>query len=38
MFRRLFLAHPASVNETYLQHQREALSFALPLLAAGVAA
>lgn len=38
MFRRLFLAHPASVNETYLQHQRVALSFALPLLAAGVAA
>ena len=38
MFRRLFLAHPASVNETYLQHQRVALSFAVPLLVAGLAA
>ncbi|HVW73061.1 MAG TPA: DUF6356 family protein [Rhizomicrobium sp.] len=38
MFRRLFLAHPASVNESYFQHQRVALSFALPLLAAGLAA
>jgi Family of unknown function (DUF6356) len=38
MFKRLFLAHPASVNETYLQHQRVALSFALPLLVAGLAA
>jgi Family of unknown function (DUF6356) len=38
MFRRLFLAHPASVNESYLQHQRVALSFALPLLAAALAA
>lgn len=38
MFKRLFLAHPASVNESYFQHQRVALSFALPLLAAGAAA
>lgn len=38
MFRRLFLSHPQSVGETYLQHQRVALSFALPLLGAGLAA
>ena len=38
MFHRLFLAHPKSVGEGYFQHQRVALSFALPLLAAGFAA
>jgi hypothetical protein len=38
MLRRLFLSHPQSVGESYLQHQRVALSFALPLLGAGVAA
>jgi hypothetical protein len=38
MFRRLFLTHPASVGETYFEHQRVALSFALPLLGAGLAA
>ena len=38
MFDRLFTAHPRSVNETYFQHQRVALSFALPLLVAGLAA
>ena len=38
MFRRLFLSHPATVGESYLQHQRVALSFALPLLGAGLAA
>jgi hypothetical protein len=38
MFRQLFLSHPASVGETYFQHQRMALSFALPLLGAGLAA
>jgi hypothetical protein len=38
MFRRLFLAHPASVGESYFEHQRVALSFALPLLGAGLAA
>jgi len=38
MFRRLFLSHPRQVGESYFQHQRVALSFALPLLAAGVAA
>jgi hypothetical protein len=38
MFDRLFAAHPRSVNESYLQHQRVALSYALPLLGAGLAA
>jgi hypothetical protein len=38
MFRRLFLSHPSSVGESYFQHQRVALSFALPLLGAGLAA
>ena len=38
MFRRLFLSHPQQVGETYFQHQRVALSFALPLLGAGLAA
>lgn len=38
VFRRLFLSHPASVGENYFEHQRVALSFALPLLGAGLAA
>lgn len=38
MFKRLFLSHPGAVGETYFQHQRVALSFALPLLGAGIAA
>ncbi len=38
MFRRLFLSHPQQAGESYFQHQRVALSFALPLLAAGLAA
>jgi hypothetical protein len=38
VFRRLFLSHPQQVGESYFQHQRVALSFALPLLGAGVAA
>jgi hypothetical protein len=38
MFQRLFVAHPAAANESYLQHQRVALSFALPLMAAAGAA
>jgi hypothetical protein len=38
MFRRLFLDHPRQAGESYLQHQRVALSFALPLLGAGLAA
>jgi hypothetical protein len=38
MFRRLFLSHPTAVGESYFQHQRVALSFAVPLLGAGLAA
>jgi len=38
MFRRLFLAHPQQAGESYFQHQRTALSFALPLLGAALAA
>lgn len=36
--RRLFLDHPASVGESYLEHARFALGFAFWLLAAGLAA
>ena len=35
---RWFLAHPATVNETYFQHMRFALGFAFWLIAAGSAA
>jgi hypothetical protein len=38
MFRRLFLSHPRRAGESYFEHQRMALSFALPLLGAGLAA
>jgi len=38
MIRRLFLEHPQKAGESYFQHQRVALSFALPLLGAGLAA
>lgn len=38
MFRRLFLSHPQQAGESYLQHQRVALSFAWPLLGAGFVA
>ena len=38
MFRRLFLSHPQQAGESYLQHQRVALSFAWSLLGAGLAA
>jgi hypothetical protein len=38
MFRRLFLSHPQQAGESYFQHQRMALSFAWPLLGAGLAA
>jgi hypothetical protein len=38
VFRRLFLSHPHQAGESYFQHQRVALSFALPLLGAGLAA
>ena len=38
MIHRLFLSHPQSVGESYFQHQRVALSFAMPLLGASLAA
>ena len=38
MFRRLFLSHPQQAGESYFQHQRVALSFAWPLLGAGLVA
>ena len=34
----VFLAHPATVNETYFQHMRFALTFAFWLVIAGLAA
>jgi len=37
MFARLFLVHPQSIGETYFEHQRQAVSFAGPLLLAGLA-
>lgn len=37
MFARLFVTHPQSVGESYLEHQRVAFSFAGPLLLAGFA-
>ncbi|HEX4371599.1 MAG TPA: DUF6356 family protein [Rhizomicrobium sp.] len=37
MFARLFLVHPESIGETYFEHQRQAVSFAGPLLLAGFA-
>jgi len=37
MFARLFVAHPQSVGESYLEHQRVAFSFAGTLLLAGFA-
>ena len=38
MFQRLFVTHPAAVNESYFQHQQVAMSFALPLFGAALAA
>lgn len=35
---RWFLAHPATVNETYLQHMRFAAGFAFWMITAGLAA
>ncbi|MBU2994157.1 DUF6356 family protein [Octadecabacter sp. 1_MG-2023] len=35
---RWFLAHPATVDETYLQHMRFALGFSFWLIVAGLAA
>jgi hypothetical protein len=37
VFNRLFLDHPRSVGESYLEHQRRAFGFALALLAAALA-
>ena len=36
--RRLFIAHPASLGETYPEHMRASLSYAVPLLGAALAA
>lgn len=38
MFARIFLTHPASVDETYGEHLRFAAGFSLKLLAASGAA
>ncbi len=38
MFKRLFLDHPRSVGETYLEHQAVALGFAGPLFVAALGA
>ncbi len=38
MFQRIFISHPASVDETYLQHFWFALRFSLSLFAAAGAA
>jgi hypothetical protein len=37
MFKRLFLDHPRSVGETYFEHQRNALGYAVSMLAGGIA-
>lgn len=37
VFTRLFLDHPRSVGESYLEHQRQASSFGISLLGAGLA-
>lgn len=37
MLRRLFLDHPHDLGESYFEHQRVALSFALRLLGASLA-
>lgn len=36
--RRLFIEHPASLGETYPEHMRASLSYAVPLLGASLAA
>jgi hypothetical protein len=38
MFRRLFLDHPRSVDETYREHLRFAGSFGLTMIGGGIAA
>ena len=37
MFERVFLAHPRSIDETYLEHQRTAFGFAGALFLAACA-
>ena len=37
MFTRLFLEHPRSVGESYLEHQRHAFAFVVSLLGAALA-
>jgi hypothetical protein len=37
VFTRLFLDHPRSVGESYLEHQRHALGFGISLLGAALA-
>lgn len=37
VFNRLFLDHPRSVGESYLEHQRRAFGFGVSLLAAALA-
>lgn len=37
MLRKIFLDHPASVNETYLEHLFQAGRFSLKLLVSGLA-
>jgi hypothetical protein len=37
MLRRLFLDHPHAMGESYFEHQRVALSFAVRLFAASIA-
>ncbi|QUD89689.1 DUF6356 family protein [Phenylobacterium montanum] len=37
MFKRLFLDHPRTVNETYFEHQRAAFFYGSTLLVAGLA-
>lgn len=37
LFRSIFIEHPASVDETYLQHFISALSFGTKMIVAGVA-
>ncbi len=34
---RLFIQHPRSIGETYLEHQQHALSFGVELVLAGIA-
>ena len=37
MLNDLFLSHPHSIGESYFEHQKTALGFALALMAAGMA-